>query len=139
MIKPVVTSHLLLRLPSADVVAGDPVAAACGQDLLDTLAAHAHECAGMAANMIGVRLRVIVVADGSRTLLMYNPEILEGTSPYDTEEGCLSLSGLRPCTRYRSIRASYLDADFAPRTRRFTGYTAQIIQHEADHCNGVVI
>lgn len=136
MIRPIVTSQLMLRMPSEPATPED---AATGQDLLDTLAAHSQECVGMAANMIGVRRRVIVVMDGERPLLMYNPEILDGSSPYDTEEGCLSLAGVRPCRRYRTIRVHYLDEQWRERTRRFSGYTAQIIQHEVDHTNGIVI
>lgn len=136
MIRPIVTSPMMLRMPSVDATRDD---AAIGQDLLDTLAAHAHECVGMAANMIGQRKRIIVVQDGSHARLMYNPTIVERANEYQTEEGCLSLPGARPATRYRRIRVSYLDKDFAPRTETFTGYTAQIIQHEIDHCGGVLI
>lgn len=136
MIRPIVTSPIMLRMPSAPATPDD---ASVGRDLLDTLAAHSHECVGMAANMIGVQRRVIVVMDGTRTLLMYNPEILDGTGPYETEEGCLSLTGVRACRRFRSIRVRYLDEGWHERTRRFSGYTAQIIQHEVDHTNGIVI
>lgn len=136
MIKPIVTSPLMLRMPSAPATPED---ASIGQDLLDTLAAHASECVGIAANMIGVRKRIIVVQDDAHALLMYNPRITERANPYSTEESCLSLDGQRACTRYRSITVEYQDADFKPRTRRFTGFTAQIIQHEVDHCAGVVI
>lgn len=136
MIRPIVTSPIMLRMPSVDATPAD---AAIGQDLLDTLAAHAHECVGMAANMIGQRKRIIVVQDGPRALLMYNPIILEGVNEYQTEEGCLSLPGTRAATRWRRIRVSYLDESFVPRTETFTGYTAHIIQHEIDHCDGVLI
>lgn len=136
MIRPIVTSPIMLRMPSVDA---SPEDAAIGQDLLDTLAAHAHECVGMAANMIGQRKRIIVVQDGPHALLMYNPVILERTNEYQTEEGCLSLPGTRPATRWRRIRVSYLDESFRPVTKTFSGYTAQIIQHEIDHCNGVLI
>ena len=136
MIRPIVTSPMMLRMPSVDATRDD---AAIGQDLLDTLAAHAHECVGMAANMIGQRKRIIVVQDGPRARLMYNPVIVERTNKYQTEEGCLSLPGTRPATRYRRIRVSYLDENFAPRTETFTGYTAQIIQPEVDHCDGILI
>ena len=110
-----------------------------GQDLLDTLAHHKEECVGMAANMIGVRKRIICVKDGNRTLLMYNPQILEQVNAYQTSEGCLSLIGERPCTRYRRIKVEYLDENFVHRIKNFSGYTAEIIQHEIDHCNGVVV
>lgn len=136
MIRPIVTSPIMLRMPSVDATPED---AHVGQDLLDTLAAHAHECVGMAANMIGVRKRIIVVQDGSHALLMYNPVVLERTNEYQTEEGCLSLPGTRPTTRWRRIRVSYLDESFHPVTKTFADYTAQIIQHEIDHCNGVLI
>lgn len=136
MIRPIVTSPLLLRLPSEEATPED---APIGQDLLDTLAAHSHECVGMAANMIGARKRIVVVQDGDRQLLMYNPEVIEGTQEYRTEEGCLSLTGVRAATRFRRIKVRYLDDAFIPRTQSFTGYTAQIIQHEIDHCDGIVI
>ena len=136
MIRPIVTSPIMLRLPSVDATSAD---AQIGQDLLDTLAAHAHECVGMAANMVGQRKRVIVVQDGSRARLMYNPVIVERANEYQAEEGCLSLPGTRPVTRRRRIRVGYLDEAFTPRTETFTGYTAQIIQHEIDHCDGVLI
>lgn len=136
MIRAIVTSSLLLSMPSVDATPED---AGTGQDLVDTLAAHKNGCVGLAANMIGVRKRIIVANDEGRTLLMYNPEIVEASGEYQTEEGCLSLEGMRPCTRYRRIKVTYLDASFAPRTKAFTGYTAQILQHEIDHCNGVII
>ncbi len=136
MIRPIVKSPVLLAMPSVDAALAD---ANVGQDLVDTLAAHKDECVGMAGNMIGVNKRIIVADDKGKTLLMYNPEIIEASGEYRTEEGCLSLKGVRPCTRYKRIKVSYLDASFAPRTKSFTGFTAQIIQHEIDHCNGVVI
>lgn len=136
MIRPIVTSPMMLRMPSVDATPED---AGTGQDLLDTLAAHTHECVGMAANMIGVRKRIIVVQDGPRARLMYNPVVLEHANEYETEEGCLSLPGARPATRYRRIKVSYLDESFQPVTKTFTGYTAQIIQHEVDHCDGILI
>lgn len=136
MIRPIVTSPLMLRLPSEDATPAD---AACGQDLLDTLAAHTHECVGLAANMIGQRRRIIAVDDGGAPLLMYNPTILERSGPYETRESCLSLTGERETVRCLTIKVTYLDADFRPRTRVFHGFTAQIIQHEVDHCNGIVI
>ena len=129
-------SEFFLRLPSEDAGPDD---AATGQDLLDTLHEHEHECVGLAANMIGVRKRIICVKDGNKTLLMYNPQILEQVNAYQTSEGCLSLIGERPCTRYRRIKVEYLDENFIHRIKNFSGYTAEIIQHEIDHCNGVVI
>lgn len=110
-----------------------------GQDLLDTLEAHAHECVGMAANMIGVRKRIIVFDDNDTAKLMFNPEIVHASSEYSTEEGCLSLVGQRPCWRYRKIRVSYQDESFKTCQKSFSGFTAQIIQHEIDHCEGIII
>ncbi|HJG36693.1 peptide deformylase [Enorma phocaeensis] len=136
MIRPIVTSPIFLRLPSEEATPED---VALGQDLLDTLAAHAHECVGMAANMIGVRKRIIVVQDGDVPRLMFNPKILERVQEYQTEEGCLSLSGTREATRFQRIKVCYLDSAFNAETAVFTGYTAQIIQHEIDHCDGIVI
>ena len=136
MIRPIVKMPVLLSAPSVDAT---PLDAAVGQDLLDTLAAHAHECVGLAANMIGVRKRIICVKDGNRTLLMYNPQILEQVNAYQTSEGCLSLIGERPCTRYRRIKVEYLDENFVHRIKNFSDYTAEIIQHEIDHCEGILI
>ena len=134
MIRPIVTSPIfLLRLPSEEATPED---VALGQDLLDTLAAHAHECVGMAANMIGARKRIIVVQDGDIPRLMFNPKILERAQEYQAEEGCLSLTGTRVATRFQRIKVCYLDSAFNAETAVFTGYTAQIIQHEIDHCDG---
>ena len=108
-------------------------------DLLDTLRAHADGCVGMAANMIGVRKRVIVFDDNGTAKLMFNPEIVHASSEYSTEEGCLSLVGQRPCWRYRKIRVSYQDESFKTCQKSFSGFTAQIIQHEIDHCEGIII
>ncbi len=139
MIRQIVKSPMLLRVPSEPATPGHPGDAAIGQDLLDTLAAHAHECVGMAANMIGEHRRIIVVSNGARHMLMYNPQILERVGEYQTEEGCLSLDGTRPCTRWRRIKVRYLDDCWNERTFSFTGYIAEIIQHEIDHCDGIVI
>ena len=136
MIKPIMKSEIFLRLPSKDATPED---AATGQDLVDTLYEHEHECVGMAANMIGVRRRIICVMDGGQARLMYNPRIVEQVNPYETSEGCLSLAGERPCTRYRRIKVEYLDESFTHRIKNFSGYVAEIIQHEIDHCDGVVI
>ena len=136
MIRPIVKMPVLLSAPSVDAT---PLDAAVGQDLLDTLAAHAHECVGTAANMIGVRKRIIVAACAGGAVLMYNPEIIEASGEYQTEESCLSLEGVRPCARYKRIEVAYLDASFAPREKSFSGFEAQIVQHEIDHCHGVVI
>lgn len=136
MIKPIMTNRMFLLLPSSPATAAD---AQTAQDLLDTLAAHAHECVGMAANMIGTSKRIIVFDDEGTYRIMYNPEIVSSAGAYDAEEGCLSLIGRRPTTRYRTIKVCYEDADFHERTKTYTGWTAQIIQHEIDHTNGIVI
>ena len=136
MERPIVKSRLLLSRPSVEATPADgPI----GQDLLDTLAAHKDECVGLAANMIGQLKRIIAVDDNGTPLLMFSPQITQRSGLFQTSEGCLSLPGQRPCARYRSITVSYQDASFRPRTRRFTGWTAQIIQHEVDHCQGIVI
>lgn len=136
MIKPIMTNEIFLARPSEPATAAD---AQTAQDLLDTLAAHAHECVGMAANMIGVPKRIIVFDDEGTHRIMYNPEIVSSAGAYDTEEGCLSLIGRRPTTRYRTIKVRYEDADYHERTKTYTGWTAQIIQHEIDHTNGIVV
>jgi len=110
-----------------------------GQDLLDTLKANRAECVGMAANMIGVKKCVIVVSAGPFDMLMYNPVIISKKGQYFTEEGCLSLTGKREAERYEEIEVEYQDASFTKKKGKFTGWTAQIIQHEIDHCNGVII
>lgn len=114
------------------------------QDLLDTLMAHKDSCVGMAANMIGVRKRIIAFLDESgraRTYtVMLNPEIIKKDGVYNTEEGCLSLlGGLRACKRYKSVKVKYQTLDMQTRIKTYTGWTAQIIQHEIDHCNGALI
>ena len=108
-------------------------------DLLDTLRANLDHCVGMAANMIGVRKNIIAVAAGPFQFAMINPVITKKLRPYQTEEGCLSLEGVRPCTRYEEIEVDYLDSNFRKQHGKYTGWTAQIIQHEVDHCCGVVI
>ena len=112
---------------------------AIAQDLLDTLAAHKDGCVGMAANMIGVNKRIIVFDNDSSYMVMFNPEIVKKSGPYKTEEGCLSLSGIRSAQRWNSIKVRYQNEKFQIRLKTFTGWTAQIIQHEIDHCNGVLI
>lgn len=113
-------------------------------DLLETLIAHKDSCVGMAANMIGVQKRIIAVLDESRRpftyTVMLNPIILKKENPYDTEEGCLSLlGGPRKCKRYKNIKVQYQTLDMKVKTKNFEGWTAQIIQHEIDHCDGVLI
>jgi peptide deformylase len=111
-----------------------------GQDLLETLLAHRESCVGMAGNMIGETVAVIAFFDGDKPMVMYNPEILKAEGEYQTEEGCLSLlGGPRKCTRYQKIKVRWDNEQFQKRVKTFTGWTAQIIQHEVDHCNGILI
>ncbi len=116
-------------------VADLPVA----RDLLETLMAHKEGCVGMAANMIGVNKRIIAFDNDGDYMLMFNPEIIKKSQPYRSEEGCLSLAGKRPAQRYRSIKVQYQNSDFQRRFKTFTGFPAQIIQHEIDHCEGIII
>ena len=114
------------------------------QDVLDTLIAHKDSCVGMAANMIGVRKRIIAFLDDSGRAptytVMFNPEIIKKDGAYNTAEGCLSLlGGPRPCKRYKSIKVKYQTLEMQTRIKTYTGWTAQIIQHELDHCNGILI
>ncbi|MCQ4021683.1 MULTISPECIES: peptide deformylase [unclassified Ruminococcus] len=109
------------------------------KDLVDTLIANKDACVGMAANMIGVKKRIIVFDNDGFFMTMFNPEIISKFSEYETEEGCLSLTGIRSTKRFKTITVSYKDFSFKPCQKTFTGWTAQIIQHEIDHCNGVLI
>lgn len=110
------------------------------QDLLDTLTAHKETCVGMAANMIGVCKRMIAFQNGDGYMVMFNPEIIKASELYETEESCLSLlGGPRKAKRYQKIKVQYQTSDFQLRIKTFTGWTAQIIQHEIDHCNGILI
>ena len=109
------------------------------RDLLETLEAHKEGCVGMAANMIGVSKRIIAFDNEGTYMVMFNPEIVKCSQPYMAEEGCLSLPGVRKVKRYQSIKVRYQNEDFAVRLKTFTGWTAQIIQHEIDHCNGILI
>lgn len=108
-------------------------------DLLETLIAHEDGCVGMAANMIGVNKRIIAFDDEGTYRVMYNPQILKHSDPYETEEGCLSLTGTRKTKRWNSIKVQYQNEQFQTRLKTFTGWTAQIIQHEIDHCEGIII
>lgn len=109
------------------------------QDLLDTLTAHKDGCVGMAANMIGVNKRIIVFDNEGTYMVMFNPEIVKKSGPYEAEEGCLSLTGTRKAKRWQSIKVQYQNEQFQIRFKTFTGWTAQIIQHEIDHCEGILI
>ena len=109
------------------------------KDLLDTLAANRAGCVGLAANMIGVKKRIIVFDNNGTDMAMLNPEIIEKSGEYETEEGCLSLSGIRKTKRFQLITEKYLDINLKPQTGKFFGWSAQIIQHEIDHCNGILI
>ena len=109
------------------------------QDLLDTLAAHKSGCVGMAANMIGVNKRIIVFDDDGKYQVMFNPVIVKHDGPYEAEEGCLSLTGRRKAKRFQTIKVQWQNEKFQPRLKTFTGWTAEIIQHEIDHCEGVLI
>jgi len=109
------------------------------QDLQDTLTANSEDCVGMAANMIGVNKRIIVFSMGIMAIPMINPSIISKSEAYDTTEGCLSLTGERPTKRYNKITVKYLDINFQEHTQEFTEFIAQIIQHEVDHCDGIII
>lgn len=136
MVKPITKDIFFLSRKSRAATAQDlPIA----QDLLDTLQAHREECVGMAANMIGQAVRIIVFHVGGAPMLMLNPEIIRFAKPFEAEEGCLSLNGTRKTTRYETIRVRYQNEKLQIRQGDFSGWTAQIIQHEIDHCNGVVI
>lgn len=109
------------------------------QDLLDTLLAHKEACVGMAANMIGVKKRIIIVNAGFRDIIMFNPVIVRKSGPYETEEGCLSLPGVRKTKRYQNIEIEYYDWNWKKQRQKFTGWPAQICQHEMDHLEGILI
>ena len=130
------TSRSFLRTPSEAAGPGDE---ATIQDLVDTLEANRSRCVGMAANMIGVRRRIIIFDDNGTPTVMLNPVILRRIEPYTAEEGCLSLTGKRTARRWRSIKVQWQNERLQTRVRTFTGWTAQIIQHELDHCEGILI
>ncbi|MGO5030025.1 peptide deformylase [Candidatus Agathobaculum pullicola] len=108
-------------------------------DLLETLEHHKAGCVGMAANMIGVNKRIIAFDNEGKYMVMFNPEIVKKSGPYETEEGCLSLTGVRPAKRWQTIKVRWQNEQFQQRIKTFTGWTAQIIQHEIDHCDGILI
>ena len=137
MVREIVHDPILL---SGKSVPATPEDLQVAQDLLDTLSANQEACVGMAANMIGVRKRIIVFDNEGSYMTMFNPEILKMSDPYETREGCLSLLGdPRPCKRYKTIKVQWQNEKFQTRIKTFTGWTAQIIQHEIDHCNGILI
>ena len=137
MVQEVVHDPILLGVKSEPATKDDVQVA---QDLLDTLIANKDACVGMAANMIGIRKRIIVFDNEGTYMTMFNPEIIKATGLYDTAEGCLSLlGGPRPCKRYQSIKVKWENELFQTRIKTFTGWPAQIIQHEIDHCNGILI
>ena len=137
MVKPIMKDIFFLEEASLDAAPEDlPVA----DDLIDTFNAHAEECVGMAANMIGVHRRIIVFETAENKYMeMFNPQIVRKSVPYEAVEGCLSLSGARTVTRYQNIKVQWQNRAFQTRIKTFTGRTAQIIQHEIDHCNGILI
>jgi len=136
MERPIMKDPIFLAQKSAPATAEDLGVA---QDLLDTLTAHRDGCVGMAANMIGAAKRIIVFDNEGAYMTMFNPEIVKASDCYDTEEGCLSLTGTRKAKRYRSIKVRWQNEAMQTRLKTFTGWTAQIIQHEIDHCNGILI
>lgn len=137
MEKPLMRMRFFLERPSEPATSDD---LGIARDLIDTLEAHRATCVGMAANMIGQRKRIVAVIDeDGSVLLMLNPELVWGRDAYQTEEGCLSLEGVRPTQRYQRIRVKWEDADFQARERTFFGRVAQAIQHEIDHCEGILI
>ena len=136
MIRPIVKDVLFLAQKSEPATKTDLLV---GQDLMDTLKENADRCVGMAANMIGVKKRIIIVNIGLINIVMYNPVLIKKDTPYETEEGCLSLTGTRKTTRYQNIEVEYFDSSWKKHRQKFSGWTAQIIQHEIDHTNGVII
>jgi len=136
MIREIVRDESFLCLPSAEAKREDLEIA---NDLIDTLIANAEGCVGLAANMIGERKRIIAIDNDGEYIVMINPEIMKKSGAYETEEGCLSLTGVRKTKRYNTIKVKWLNEKFQIRIKTFEGFTAQIIQHEVDHCDGVII
>ena len=136
MIRPIVRDELFLKQKSEQATMQD---SAVIVDLMDTLRANAEHCVGMAANMIGVKKKIIVFSIGAVIVPMVNPVITKKLKPYETEEGCLSLTGVRKTKRYETIEVEYEDQNFKKQKQTFQGWTAQIIQHEIDHCEGIII
>ena len=136
MIRDICTDPTFLAQKAEPATPDDLALAA---DLLQTLEHHKDGCVGMAANMIGVNKRIIAFDNEGKHMVMFNPQILKKSGAYDTEEGCLSLTGIRPAKRWKCIKVRWQNEKFEQRTKNFTGWTAQIIQHEIDHCDGILI
>jgi peptide deformylase len=136
MVKPIMRDLFFLRQRAEKATEADRQTAI---DLLDTLKAHEDGCVGMAANMIGVNKAIIAVNMGFMNVAMFNPKIVKRNGKYETEEGCLSLDGVRKCVRYQEIKVEYEDINFKRQRQKYSGWTAQIIQHECDHLNGIII
>ena len=136
MVREIMKDEAFLAETSEKATAED---AEIARDLLETLEAHKAGCVGMAANMIGVRKRIIAFDHEGSYMVMFNPEIVKKSGAYEAEEGCLSLTGTRKTRRWQSIKVQYQNEKMQIRLKTFTGWTAQIIQHEIDHCNGIII
>ena len=136
MIREICKDEAFLAQKAEPAAADDLVVA---QDLLDTLTAHKDGCVGMAANMIGVNKRIIVFDNEGEYMVMFNPVIVKQSGPYEAEEGCLSLTGTRKTKRFQTIKVQWQNEKFQTRIKTFTGWTAEIIQHEIDHCEGILI
>lgn len=136
MIREICRDETFLAQKAAPATADD---LATAQDLLDTLTAHKDGCVGMAANMIGVCKRIIAFDNEGTYMVMFNPVIVRQSGPYETQEGCLSLSGVRKTKRFQTVKVQWQNEKFQTRLKTFTGWTAEIIQHEIDHCKGILI
>ena len=136
MVREICRDEAFLSIRSGDASPEDIQTAS---DLLETLIYHRDGCVGMAANMIGVSRRIIAFTDEGKYMVMFNPEIIKRSGPYEAEEGCLSLPGTRRARRWKSIKVRWQNEKFQERVKTFTGWTAQIIQHEIDHCDGIII
>ena len=136
MVREIVRDPMFLQRKSVDASMADMLVAI---DLLDTLKANFEGCVGMAANMIGVNKRIIAFENDGEYMLIFNPVIVKKSGPYDTEEGCLSLTGTRKAKRFQTVKVQWQNEKFQTRLKTFTGWTAEIIQHEIDHCEGIVI
>ncbi|GGI63714.1 peptide deformylase [Limosilactobacillus caviae] len=136
MIKPIIKDQQLLAKKSLPTTKAD---LSLANDLTDTLNAHQAECVGMAANMIGVNKNAIIARIGPFNIVMFNPQITAKSQPYQTTEGCLSLSGTRPTKRYKQITVQFKNRNWEEQTLKLTDFAAEIVQHEIDHCNGIII